>query len=221
MSTTGDTLFFVDDDPNARRSVEALALSIGIPCESFASAEQLLESFDISRPGCLLLDLQLGSMNGLELQRKLTDMGCNLPVILISGHADVAIAVRAMREGAIRFVQKPYKNNELVDAIWEAMRAYRRKREACDRRTRIVERLGSLSSTEHRVLHLMMTGTENAVIAERLGTDRSTVDRLRAGVLEKMGAEDTIDVARMVSEVGDASNTTQQADWQHPKWTGN
>ena len=121
MKTSQGTLFVVDDDPKSRKAVAALASSMKIRCETFASAEGFLDRYDPSLTGCALVDFRLGGMDGLQLQERLQAMGSALCVVLISAYADVSLAVRAMKSGAVAFIEKPYKNDELADAVREAM----------------------------------------------------------------------------------------------------
>jgi two-component system, LuxR family, response regulator FixJ len=121
MNTTPTTLFVVDDDPASRKAVAALALSMKISCETFASAEGFLNRYDPSLTGCALVDFRLGGMDGLELQERLRAMGSALAVVLISAYSDVSLAVRALKGGAAAFIEKPYKDDELADAIRKAM----------------------------------------------------------------------------------------------------
>jgi len=121
MNTSQVTLFVVDDDPKSRKAVAALALSMKIWCETFASAEGFLDRYDPSLTGCALVDFRLGGMDGLQLQERLQAMGSTLPVVLISAYPDVSLAVRALKGGAVAFVEKPYKNDELADAIRKAL----------------------------------------------------------------------------------------------------
>ena len=121
MKTSHGTLFVIDDDPKSRKAVAALASSMKIRCETFASAEGFLDRYDPSLTGCALVDFRLGGMDGLQLQERLQAMGSALSVILISAYADVSLAVRAMKNGAVAFIEKPYKNDELADAIRKAL----------------------------------------------------------------------------------------------------
>ena len=121
MNTSHGTLFVIDDDPNSRKAVAALASSMKIRCETFASAEAFLDRCDPSLTGCALVDFCLGGMNGLQLQERLQAMGSSLSVILISAYADVSLAVRAIKSGAVALIEKPYKDNALADAICKAM----------------------------------------------------------------------------------------------------
>ncbi len=121
MNTSQDTLFVIDDDPKSRKAVAALASSMKIRCETFASAEGFLDRYDPSLTGCALVDFRLGGMDGLQLQERLHAMGSALSVILISAYADTSLAVRALKGGAVAFVEKPYKNDELADAIHKAL----------------------------------------------------------------------------------------------------
>ena len=140
MKTSEDTLFVVDDDPNSRKAVAALASSMRIRCETFASAEGFLDRYDPSLTGCALVDFRLGGMDGLELQERLQAMGSALCVVLISAYADVSLAVRAINSGAVAFVEKPYKDDELADAV----------RKAIDRSTHLRQSLAEQTQTGER-----------------------------------------------------------------------
>jgi len=130
MKTSQNTLFVIDDDPQSRKAVAALASSLKITCETFASAEGFLGRCDPSLTGCALIDFRLGGMDGLQLQERLQAMGSALSVILISAYADASLAVRALKGGAVAFVEKPYKNDELADAIHEALEGGTRARQS-------------------------------------------------------------------------------------------
>jgi two-component system, LuxR family, response regulator FixJ len=210
MDFADSALFVVDDDATARRAVEALASSLNIPCRSFSSAEEFLDYHRPSLAGCLLLDVGLPGMSGLELQERLSAVGSTLPVILISGRADVASAVRGMRRGALTMLEKPYQADELADAIREAMQCHARVRESHAIHAEVQRCLATLTPREHALMEMVITGMPNKRIARILGTSSRTVDRLRARVYEKMCVESAIELAQAVADFRAATVTTPQ-----------
>lgn len=195
------TLFVIDDDVRARAGVAALALSLSIPCEQFAASEEFLEQFDPTRSGCLLLDYRLDETNGLDLQEELLRRGNTMPVILISAYADVPMAVRAMRNGALTVLEKPYRDDLLVEAIQRGLEMDSMSRQAATRRNQSEQRLNSLDDREREFMELMITGTPNKNIARMLSVSHRTADRIRATIYEKMGVESAAEVASLVAEV--------------------
>jgi FixJ family two-component response regulator len=194
-------VFVVDDEPSALKGVAALVSSMGFRCETFASAEEFLERFDVSRAGCLLIDLRLKGINGLELQERLLARGSTLPVIFISAYADVATTVRAMRNGALTMLEKPYQADELADAIRGALDEDSERRATRVRRAEVRKRLSTLTERETRVMELIVAGKPNKAIARDLALSQRTVDRLRASLFEKMGAGSAVEVTRMVADL--------------------
>jgi FixJ family two-component response regulator len=146
------TVFVVDDDPGIRKSTSLLIKSVQLPIETFESAEQFFEAVDPGRPGCLVLDLRMPGMSGLELQERLADGGYTLPVIFISAHGDVATAVRAMRAGAIEFLEKPYRGQDLLDRVHEAIATDERERASRAERATVTRLIESLTPREHQVM---------------------------------------------------------------------
>ena len=199
MSDSEPILFVVDDELDARQSIAALASSLGIKCETFASAGDFLERFEVSLAGCLLIDLVLEGITGLELQERLAEMDSTLPVILISAFADVPVTVRAMQNGALTVLEKPYRANELADAIQKAFRVNRHMREASAQSRQLERRIGTLSARERRVMELVLADKPNRVIAADLGAGRRTVDRIRSTMLEKMGVLSLVELAQRVA----------------------
>ena len=200
MNESAATLFVVDDEPDARRGVAALASSMGIRCETFASGEELLERFNPAAAGCLLIDLRLDGMSGLELIERLTAKGCTLPVILISAYADVRTTVRAMKNGALTVIEKPYQADELADSIHAAVKADRYAREEQARRAEVRRRISTLTPRERQTMELIMAGKPNKAISRELDFSQRTVDRVRAVVLQKMGVESAVALARVVTD---------------------
>jgi len=198
MSETEPTLFVVDDELSARKGVAALAASIDIACETFASAEDFLEQCDFSRPGCVLTDLRLEGMSGLDLQEKLVAAESALTVILISAYADVPTTVRAMRNGALTVLEKPYGEDQLADAIRAAFEMNRNAREELARRADILRRVETLSFRERHLIRAVLAGRPNRLIAQDFQISQRTVDRIRASVFEKMGVESAVELVQRV-----------------------
>jgi len=212
MNETTPTLFVVDDEPGACKGVAALALSMGVPCETFLSAEEFLDAYDPSRPGCLLIDLRLKGISGIELQERLAAAGSTLSVILISAYADVPTAVKGMQKGAITLLEKPYRDDELADAVRAALEANRTLREEKARHAEVQRRLDSLTDRERRLMEAVLVGRPNRLIARDLGVSQRTVDRLRSSVFEKMHADSAVALVRMVTDLRAFHDRMGQAD---------
>lgn len=211
MDDSGATLFVVDDDPGARKGAAALASSMGVACDTFASAEEFLEGLDHARAGCVLIDLRLEGMSGLDLQERLAAAGSSLPVILISAYADVSVTVRAMQNGALTVLTKPYRADELADAIRAALELDHETRQESTWQAETQRRLDTLSDREHRLMESVIAGKPNKSIARDLGVSQRTVDRLRAAVFEKMGTESAVQVARAVARLRTSGQTHSEA----------
>lgn len=190
------TVFVVDDDPGVSKSTRLLVKSVDLPIETFGSAKEFLEHVDPSRPGCLVLDLRMPGMGGLELQEQLAARGYSLPIIFITAHGDVATAVRAMRAGAIEFLEKPYRGQDLLDRIHEAIALDRESRRKKSERDEVWELLESLTPREREVMDLLIDGVPNKAIASQLGIARKTVDVHRLRIMRKMKATSVVDLVR-------------------------
>jgi two-component system response regulator FixJ len=200
---TGDaTVFVVDDDEAMRHSLSWLLQSVGHRVECFASAEAFLAAYDPDRAGCLVLDVRMPGMSGLELQQHLADRGAALPVIVITGHGDVPMAVRAMRAGAVDFIEKPLNNQALIERVGAALRSSLAQRAEQAQLRQIRTRLGSLSTREREVAVAVAEGKQNKVIAFDLGISQKTVEVHRRNAMEKMGASSAADLARMLEKAG-------------------
>jgi FixJ family two-component response regulator len=193
--------YVVDDDAGVRASLRSLLKSVGIPAVTYASAQEFLASYHPAQPGCLLLDVRMPGMNGLELQIELNLRGAMIPVIFLTGHGDVPMAVEAMQHGAFDFLQKPYREQALLDSVQRAMARDRVNREALEELDRIRTRLSSLTARERQVLDLMMQGTSNKALATQLSLSQRTVEIHRAHVMDKMAAYSIAQLVRMVIEV--------------------
>jgi two-component system response regulator FixJ len=196
-------VFVVDDDEAVRNSLRLLLKTVGHPAEFFASGNDYLAAFDATRQGCLVLDIRMPGMSGLDLQRHLNERGSLLPIIFITGHGDVPMAVEAMQHGAMDFIQKPFRDQDLLDRIHRALEKDRDARALMTSRDRIRERIDSLTPRECQVMHLVVAGKANKVIAGDLDLSQRTVEIHRARVMEKMGANSLAQLVRMVIDAGE------------------
>jgi RNA polymerase sigma factor (sigma-70 family) len=186
MNDQEPTVFVVDDDPGVADAIRLLLRSVGLPSEAFGSAKDFLESYDSGRAGCLVLDVRMPGMSGLDLQARLKEMGSTLPIIFVTAHGDVPMAVDAVKAGALDFVQKPFRDQELLDKIQEALEADAHRRVEMRDLTEIKTRLESLTPREFEVMELVVAGKPNKNIARALGISQRTVEIHRARVMEKM-----------------------------------
>ena len=199
MSNGEPTVFIVDDDDEVRDSLEDLVDSVGLKAEIFASAQEFLAAYDPLRAGCLVLDIRMPGMSGLELQEKLGERQAVLPIIFITGHGDIPMAVEAMRRGAVDFIQKPFRDQDLLDRINSALAQGVGRREDMQEQRAIEERIHSLTRRERQVMEMVVEGKANKVIAIDLGLSQRTVEVHRANVMEKMRTKTLADLVRMVS----------------------
>ena len=194
---TDPIVHIVDDDTAARESVAAMVVSKGVQVRDYASAEEFLESADLSGFGCLLTDVRMPGISGLELQESIRREGCDMPVIVITGYGDVPTAVAAFRGGAVTFLEKPCDAQELWQHISKALEGYRRRRSEEARRRRIARQYEELSASERSVLTAMVDGKPNKLIASELFLGLRTVELRRANVLKKMGAKSLAELVRL------------------------
>jgi FixJ family two-component response regulator len=192
------TVFVVDDDAGVRSSIRMLLRSVGLAATPLASAQEFLAAFDPAQPGCLVLDIRMPGMSGMELQQELNLRGATLPVIFITGHGDVPMAVEAMQHGAFDFLQKPFRDQDLIDRVQKALARDRDTRLALQKHDQIRQRLESLTPREREVLDLLAKGQQNKVMAAELGLSQRTVEIHRAHVMEKMGADSVAQLVRML-----------------------
>jgi two-component system response regulator DctR len=194
------TIFIIDDDEAYRDSVQELVSSVGLATETFSSALDFLEVFDPDRPGCLVLDVRMARMSGLALQERLTAMGALIPIVFISGHGDIAMAVKAVKNGAVDFVQKPYREQQLLDAIDEALRRNAQPRSGGDAKQALAKRVAALSAREREVMNLALKGMPSKVIAKELAISHRTVEQHRSRLLEKLGVSSITELLRLKIE---------------------
>lgn len=191
------TVFIVDDDPAIRFAMQSLMDSVDLRHEIFGSGDDFLQEAGGERPGCLVLDIRMPGLGGLELQDELIRRGNSLPIIFITGHGDVPMAVEAMQKGAVDFIQKPFRDQDLLDRIREALSADDERRQERREHAEVAERIGRLTNREREVFDLVVTGKPNKVIAYELGVSQRTVEIHRARVMEKMEAKSLADLVRM------------------------
>jgi two-component system, LuxR family, response regulator FixJ len=197
------TVFIVDDDTAVRDALKFLLRSVGHPVETYASALDFLDAYRDDRPGCLVLDIRMPGMSGLELQEKLVERRSILPIIFITGHGDVPMAVEAMQSGAMDFIQKPFRDQDLLDRINQGLEKDAAMRASIKELNSIRERLASLTPREREVMDLVVHGKANKVIAGDLDLSQRTVEIHRARVMEKMQAASLAHLVRMVIEIGE------------------
>lgn len=200
--TDGAVIHIVDDDRAAREGLSYLLSSLGLAVEQHGSAADLLAKLDDGVPGCILADVRMPGMTGLELLDELGRRGCPLPVIMITGHGDVPMAVRAMRAGAMDFFEKPVNGMALVERINEALRQSFERAEADAGRAAILERIGALTPREVEVARAVMAGCQNKQIAFDLGISLKTVEIHRHNAMEKLGAKSAADLVRLLVSAG-------------------
>ncbi|HUN25775.1 MAG TPA: response regulator transcription factor [Steroidobacteraceae bacterium] len=205
MKEPTPTVFVVDDDEAVRNSLRFLLKSVGLPTQTMSSASEFLASYQPHQPGCLVLDVRMPAMSGLELQQHLNLRGAIIPVIFITGHGDIPMAVEAMQHGAFDFLQKPFRDQDLIDRIQRALAKDAKARSALREHERIRERFETLTPREREVLALMTKGKANKVMAAELGVSQRTVEIHRARVMEKSGAASLAQLVRMVMDQGEDS----------------
>jgi FixJ family two-component response regulator len=201
MKERTPVVFVVDDDEAVRASLRLLLKSIGLAATVLSSAQEFLNTYDPQQPGCLVLDVRMPGMSGLELQQQLNLRGATIPVIFITGHGDVPMAVEAIQHGAFHFLQKPFRDQELIECVQRALEKDRGIRAQLRERAAIRERRDSLTPREQEVLTLVTSGKPNKVMAADLGVSQRTVEIHRARVMEKMGAASLAQLVRMALDL--------------------
>ena len=196
-------VFVIDDDELVRRALSRLLRSAGLQVQTFPSAKAFLDATPLDRPACLVLDLQLPGPSGLELQAALIRAGRDIPIVFVTGHGDVPSSVRAMKSGAVDFLQKPFDGQELLDCVTRALSRSREQRAERAERAVLRERHATLTSREREVLKLVVTGRLNKQIAGDLGVAEKTVKVHRGRVMAKMQAGSVAELVRMVEKLGE------------------
>jgi FixJ family two-component response regulator len=198
-------VYIVDDDEAVRNSLRLLLKSVGLTAQALPSAREFLDKYDPQQPGCLILDVRMPGMSGLDLQEQLNVRGAVIPVIFITGHGDIPMAVEAMQQGAFDFLQKPFRDQDLIDRIQRALAKDRSDRAELSERARVKERFESLTPREREVLDLVTSGKPNKIMAADLGVSQRTVEIHRARVMEKMHAASLAQLVRMMMDLNEVS----------------
>ena len=194
-------VFVVDDDPSVRSSLKFLMSSVGLQVESFDSADALLQRKLPDAPSCLVLDVRLRGLSGLDFQRQLAARNCHIPIIFITGHGDIPMSVRAMKAGAVEFLTKPFRDQDLLDAVRIALEKDRERRERKKEVSDLKERYNSLTPREQEVISMVVSGMLNKQIADQLATAENTVKVHRSRAMEKMQAQSVAELVKMIDKL--------------------
>lgn len=205
MNDASPLVYIVDDDHGMRTSLAWLLESVGIKSQGFVSAAEFFRAFDVNMPGCLVLDVRMPEASGFDVQEELNRRGATLPIIFVSGHGDIPMSVRALQQGAIDFVEKPYNSQQMLERVQRAMKLASQRHEKSVRQREFRERVNSLTNREKEVLRGLIEGKASKRIASDMSISVKTVDVHRASIKEKLGATSIATLVRDVLEVWDTS----------------
>lgn len=197
MSEKNATIFIVDDDEAIRDSLDMLLRTVDLNTTTFGSGDEFLEAYDPGWEGCILLDIRMPGTSGMEVQKRLAESGCSIPIIFITGHGDIPMAVEAMHIGAFDFIQKPFRDQDLLDRIDQALTTSDEQEQQSARKKTVQNQFQTLTPREQEVMQFVVHGSANKVIAMDLGVSQRTVEIHRARVMEKMQARSLAELVRM------------------------
>jgi len=202
MKTEDQVVFVIDDDPSIRQAIKTLIETVGLKGETFVSGQEFLQSKLPEVPRCLVLDVRLPGLGGLNLQRELSERGIQIPIIFITGHGDIPMSVQAMKAGAVEFLTKPFRDQDLLDAIELALERDRVSRKQQAEMAALRERYERLTAREREVMSLVVAGLLNKQIASEIGTSEKTVNVHRGQVMQKMQADSLAELVRLAEKIG-------------------
>jgi FixJ family two-component response regulator len=200
-SPAAPTVFIIDDDRGVRQAIHDLVESVGLRAESFATGEEFLGTRQIGRPSCLVLDVRLPQMSGLDFQRRLAEAGMQIPIIFVTAHGDIPMSVRALKSGAVEFLTKPFRDQDLLDAIQQALERDRIAQQQQAEIHDLQDRYRALTAREQEVMILVVAGLLNKQIASEIGASEATVKVHRGNVMHKMQAGSVVDLVRMADKL--------------------
>tara|TARA_R110002049_G_scaffold307590_1_gene508509 strand:+ start:2967 stop:3608 length:642 start_codon:yes stop_codon:yes gene_type:complete len=202
-------IYIVEDDFAVRGAIEKLVNSVGMSSVCCSSAEEFLKNYDEETPGCLVLDVRMNGMSGIELQKILIKRGSVIPIVFITGHGDIPMAVETLKRGAVNFIEKPFRNQELLDSINSAIQLDKKSRDHCEKIKLLMDNYSNLTSREKEVAQLISQGKISKQIADTLYLSPRTIETHRANIMKKMGSSNSFELMKKLIQVGTATDKSE------------